>query len=462
MTPRNNFSAVTLQSGYKQQRKQQAGGNIGRHSNRPTVQITDMLYHLFDYLQKHYDLPGAGLFQSISFRAGVAMLLSLLISLVIGKYIIRWLQRMQIGESIRDLGLQGQNLKAGTPTMGGIIIIAATIVPCLLMARLDNVYILLMLFSTIWMAAIGFVDDYIKVFKKDKKGLKGIFKIMGQVGLGLIVGITMLVNDEMVVRMDPETAAQNNYEVVNSVFIADRASAEKNAFKELVHVKAPITNVPFFKNNELDYSRVLWFMGDNAADLVWIVFVIMAILVISAVSNGANLTDGLDGQATGVSAIVILTLGVLTYLSGNSVAADFLKILYIPYSAELVIFIACLLGGCIGFLWYNVFPARVFMGDTGSLTLGGIIAALAILIRKELLIPILCGVFLVENLSVIIQVWYFKYTRKKYGEGQRVFLMAPLHHHYQKKGYHEVTISMRFWIIQILLAVFTIITLKIR
>lgn len=421
-----------------------------------------MLYHLFDYLQKHYDLPGAGLFQFISFRAGVAMLLSLLISLVIGKYIIRWLQRLQIGETVRDLGLHGQNLKAGTPTMGGIIIIAATIIPCLLLARLDNVYILLMLFSTIWMAAIGFVDDYIKVFKKDKKGLKGIFKIMGQVGLGLIVGITMLVNDEMVVRMDPETAAKNNYEVVNSVFIADRASGEQNAFKELVHVKAPITNVPFFKNNELDYSRVLWFMGDNAADLVWIVFIIMTILVITAVSNGANLTDGLDGLATGVSAIVILTLGVLTYLSGNSVAADFLKILYIPYSAELVIYTACLLGGCIGFLWYNVFPARVFMGDTGSLTLGGIIAALAILIRKELLIPILCGVFLVENLSVIIQVWYFKRTKKKYGEGRRVFRMAPLHHHYQKEGYHEVTISVRFWIIQILLAVFTIITLKIR
>jgi phospho-N-acetylmuramoyl-pentapeptide-transferase len=421
-----------------------------------------MLYHLFDYLQKHYDLPGAGLFKFISFRAGVAMLLSLLISLVIGKYIIRWLQRLQIGETVRDLGLQGQNLKAGTPTMGGIIIIAATIIPCLLLARLDNVYILLMLFSTIWMAAIGFVDDYIKVFKKDKKGLKGIFKIMGQVGLGLIVGITMLVNDEMVVRMDPETAAKNNYEVVNSVFIADRASGEQNAFKELVHVKAPITNVPFFKNNELDYSRVLWFLGDNAADLVWIVFIIMTILVITAVSNGANLTDGLDGLATGVTSIVILTLGVLTYLSGNSVAADFLKILYIPYSAELVIFIACLLGGCIGFLWYNVFPARVFMGDTGSLTLGGIIAALAILIRKELLIPILCGVFLVENLSVIIQVWYFKYTKKKYGEGRRVFKMAPLHHHFQKEGYHEVTISVRFWIIQILLAVFTIITLKIR
>ncbi|MCC6410945.1 MAG: phospho-N-acetylmuramoyl-pentapeptide-transferase [Saprospiraceae bacterium] len=421
-----------------------------------------MLYHLFDYLQKHYDLPGAGLFQFISFRAGVAMLLSLLISLVIGKYIIRWLQRLQIGETVRDLGLQGQNLKAGTPTMGGIIIIAATIIPCLLLARLDNVYILLMLFSTIWMAAIGFVDDYIKVFKKDKKGLKGIFKILGQVGLGLIVGITMLVNDEMVVRMDPETAAKNKYEVINSVFVADRATGEQNAFKELVHVKAPITNVPFFKNNELDYSRVLWFLGDNAADLVWIVFIIMTILVITAVSNGANLTDGLDGLATGVSAIVILTLGVLTYLSGNSVAADFLKILYIPYSAELVIYTACLLGGCIGFLWYNVFPARVFMGDTGSLTLGGIIAALAILIRKELLIPILCGVFLVENLSVIIQVYYFKRTKKKYGEGRRIFRMAPLHHHFQKEGYHEVTISVRFWIIQILLAVFTIITLKIR
>jgi phospho-N-acetylmuramoyl-pentapeptide-transferase len=317
-----------------------------------------------------------------------------------------------------------------------------------------------MLFSTIWMATIGFVDDYIKVFKKDKKGLKGIFKVMGQVGLGLIVGITLLVSDEVVVRMEPEVAAQRGYEVMRTVFVKD--SEAPNTYKELVHVKAAITNVPFFKNNELDYSKILWFLGDNAASLVWIVFVIMTILVITAVSNGANLTDGLDGLATGVSSIVILTLGILTYLSGNSVAADFLKILYIPNSAELVIFCACLLGGCIGFLWYNTYPARVFMGDTGSLTLGGIIAALAIIIRKELLIPVLCGVFLVENVSVIMQVWYFKYTKKKYGEGRRIFLMAPLHHHFQKKGLHEVTIAVRFWIIQILLAVLTVITLKIR
>ena len=419
-----------------------------------------MLYHLFEFLRKNYDLPGAGLFQFISFRAGLAMILSLLISLVIGKYIINWLRSLQIGETVRTLGLQGENLKVGTPTMGGIIIIAATLIPCLLLARLDNVYILLMLFSTIWMATIGFVDDYIKVFKKDKKGLKGIFKVMGQVGLGLIVGITLLVSDEVVVRMDPEVATQRGYEVMRTVFVKDNEAP--NTYKELVHVKAAITNVPFFKNNELDYSKILWFLGDNAVSLVWIVFVIMTILVITAVSNGANLTDGLDGLATGVSAIVILTLGILTYLSGNSVAADFLKILYIPNSSELVIFCACLLGGCIGFLWYNTYPAKVFMGDTGSLTLGGIIAALAIIIRKELLIPVLCGVFLVENVSVIMQVWYFKYTKKKYGEGRRIFLMAPLHHHFQKKGLHEVTIAVRFWIIQILLAVLTVITLKIR
>lgn len=419
-----------------------------------------MLVHLFEYLKEHYDLPGAGLFKFISFRAGVAMLLSLLISMIIGKHIINWLRKSQIGETVRDLGLAGQTSKAGTPTMGGIIIVAATIIPCLLMARLDNVYILLMLFSTIWMFAIGFLDDYIKVFKKDKQGLKGQFKIMGQVGLGLIVGITMLMNEEVVVRMEPEVAAQNGYEVTETLFVKDPIAP--NTYKEMVYVKAPITNVPFLKNNELDYSRFLWFLGDNARDLSSIFFVIMVILVITAVSNGANLTDGLDGQAAGVSAIVIAALGMLAYLSGNSVAADFLKIFYIPYSSELVIFSACLLGGCIGFLWYNVFPARVFMGDTGSLTLGGIIAALAIVTRKELLIPLLCGVFLVENLSVIIQVWYFKYTRRKYGEGRRVFLMAPLHHHYQKKGYHEVTISVRFWIVQILLAVATIVTLKIR
>ncbi len=419
-----------------------------------------MLVHLFEYLKDHYDLPGAGLFKFISFRAGLAMLLSLLISMIIGKRIIDWLRMSQIGETVRDLGLAGQTSKAGTPTMGGIIIVAATLIPCLLLARLDNVYILLMLFSTVWMFAIGFLDDYIKVFKKDKEGLKGRFKILGQVGLGLIVGITMLVNDEVVVRMEPEVAAQKGYKVMESLYVKD--ASVPNTYKEMVYVKAPITNVPFFKNNELDYSRFLWFLGDNARDLSSIFFVLMVILVITAVSNGANLTDGLDGQAAGVSAIVIAALGMLAYLSGNSVAADFLKIFYIPYSSELVVFSACLLGGCIGFLWYNVFPARVFMGDTGSLTLGGIIAALAIVTRKELLIPLLCGVFLVESLSVIIQVWYFKYTRKKYGEGRRVFLMAPLHHHYQKKGYHEVTISVRFWIVQILLAVATIITLKIR
>jgi len=419
-----------------------------------------MLVHLFEYLQEHYDLPGAGLFKFISFRAGMAMILSLLISMIIGKWIIRWLQKLQIGETVRDLGLAGQTSKSGTPTMGGIIIVAATLIPCFLLARLDNVYILLMLFSTIWMFVIGFLDDYIKVFKKDKEGLKGKFKILGQVGLGLIVGITMLVNDDVVVRMEPAVAAQKGYTVMESLFIKDPTAA--NTYREMVYVKAPITNLPFFKNNELDYSGFLWFLGDNARDLSSIFFVIMVILVITAVSNGANLTDGLDGQAAGVSAIVIAALGMLAYLSGNSVAADFLKIFYIPYSSELVIFSACLLGGCIGFLWYNVYPARVFMGDTGSLTLGGIIAALAIVTRKELLIPLLCGVFLVENLSVIIQVWYFKYTKRKYGEGRRVFLMAPLHHHYQKKGYHEVTISVRFWIIQILLAVATIITLKIR
>lgn len=419
-----------------------------------------MLYYLFEYLKSTYDLPGAGLFQYISFRAGTALILSLLISIFIGKHIINWLRSLQIGETVRDLGLAGQTSKAGTPTMGGVIIVAATVIPCILLARLDNIYILLMLISTAWMFAIGFIDDYIKVFKKDKKGLKGIFKVMGQVGLGLIVGITMLVNDEVVVRMEPSAATTYGYRVTNSLFVKDNTAP--NTYKEMVYVKAPITNVPFFKNNELDYSRLLWFLGDNARGLSSILFVIMTILVITAVSNGANLTDGLDGQAAGVSAIVITALGILAYLSGNSVAAEFLKILYIPYSGELVIFTACLMGGCIGFLWYNVYPARVFMGDTGSLTLGGIIAALAIIIRKELLVPLLCGVFLIENLSVIIQVWYFKHTKKKYGEGRRVFLMAPLHHHYQKQGFHEVTISVRFWIIQILLAVLTIITLKIR
>jgi phospho-N-acetylmuramoyl-pentapeptide-transferase len=422
-----------------------------------------MLVHLIEYLKDAIDFPGAGLFKYISFRAGLALVLSLVISLLVGRRIIARLRKLQIGETIRDLGLKGENLKAGTPTMGGIIIILATLVPCLLLARLDNIYIQLMLFSTVWMATIGFVDDYIKVFKKDKEGLKGRFKIAGQVGLGLIVGVTLLVSDDVVVRMEPEVAAANGFRVTDTVQVKVwNKQTDKIEEKPYVYAKAPITNVPFLKNNELDYSRILWFLGDNARGVSSILFVIMTILVVTAVSNGANLTDGLDGLATGVSAVVILALGVLTYVSGNSIAADFLNILFIPNSAELVIFSACLLGGCLGFLWYNVFPARVFMGDTGSLTLGGMIAALSIIIRKELLIPLLCGVFLIENLSVIMQVWYFKYTKKKYGEGRRIFLMAPLHHHFQKKGYHEVTLSVRFWVVQIILAVLTIITLKVR
>lgn len=419
-----------------------------------------MLVHLFEYLQQHYDLPGAGLFRYISFRAGAAMLLALLFSMIIGKRIIDKLRKLQIGETVRDLGLSGQNIKAGTPTMGGIILVAATLLPVLLFARLNNVYVILMIVSTVWMFIIGFIDDYIKVFKKDKEGLKGRFKIMGQVGLGLIVGLTMLLNDNVVVRMTPLVAAEHGYTVTDTILVKNPGSEQ--TFTTMVYAKAPITNVPFVKNNELDYSRLLWFLGDNARDLSSILFVIMSIFVITAVSNGANLTDGLDGQLAGVSAIVCMALGILAYVSGNSVAADFLNIYYLPNTGEMVIYAACLLGACIGFLWYNVFPARVFMGDTGSLTLGGIIAAMAIVLRKELLIPVLCGVFLVENLSVIIQVWWFKRTKKKYGEGRRVFLMAPLHHHYQKKGYHEVTISVRFWIVQILLAAATIITLKIR
>jgi phospho-N-acetylmuramoyl-pentapeptide-transferase len=418
-----------------------------------------VLYYLFEYLNQTYDLPGAGLFQFSSFRAGLAMIFSLVISLLVGRRIITYLQKLQISDEQRALGLSGEKLKAGTPTMGGVIIILATLIPCLLFAKLDNIYIILMLISVSWLSIIGFADDYIKVFKKDKKGLKSIFKVLGQIGLGLIVGVVMLRSNEITVRMDRATAQINGYKVVNTVTVKDKFT---NQLDTLVHVKAPITNVPFFKNNELDYSRVLWFLGDNARDLVWLIFVLMAVFVITAVSNGANLTDGLDGLCTGVSAIVITVLGILAFLSGNSVAADYLNILYIPQSGEMVIFAACLLGGCIGFLWYNVFPARVFMGDTGSLMLGGIIAAMAIVLRKELLIPLLCGVFLVENLSVIIQVWYFKHTKKKYGEGRRIFLMSPLHHHFQKKGLHEATITARFWIVQILLAVVTIITLKIR
>ncbi|MBP7184109.1 MAG: phospho-N-acetylmuramoyl-pentapeptide-transferase [Saprospiraceae bacterium] len=418
-----------------------------------------MLYYLFEFLEKNYDLPGTGLFKYISFRAGFGIILSLLISLLVGKQIINKLKKLQIGESVRNLGLTGQVEKQGTPTMGGIIIILSILIPTLLLAKLSNVYVILMIISTIWMGAIGFIDDYIKVFRKNKEGLKGIFKIIGQIGLGLIVAITMLYNNNIVVRMTPEEAMKNKYEIVGKI--------QTNEFsritpKEMVYVKTTITNVPFFKGNEYDYSKLIPLVTDNRSILLNIIFTLIVIFIVTAVSNAANLTDGIDGLATGISAIIGSVLLLFAYLSGNTIAADYLGIVDIPYSGELVVFTACFVGACVGFLWYNTYPAQIFMGDTGSLTLGGIIAALSILLRKELLIPILCGIFLVENLSVIIQVSYFKYTKKKYGEGKRVFLMSPLHHHYQKKGFHESKIVTRFWIVQIILAVFTIITLKIR
>ncbi len=415
---------------------------------------------MFEYLYKDLNIPGTGVFRFITFRAGLAIVLSLLISIVFGKRIIQSLRRRQIGETVRDLGLEGQKEKEGTPTMGGIIIVLAIVVPCLLVARLDNVYIILMLISTLWMASIGYLDDYIKVVKKDKDGLKGVFKIIGQVGLGLLVAITMLMSNDVTVRMTPQEAEQGEYKIVKTVMVEDPHNAGK--LVEMVHAKAAITNVPFFKNNELDYGRLLDFMHMNKEVMLWIVFIVAVVFIITAVSNAANLTDGIDGLATGVSATIGAVLAAFAYLSGNSVFADYLNITFIPNSSELVIFSSCFIGACTGFLWHNSFPARVFMGDTGSLTLGGIIAALAIVLRKELLLPILCGIFVVENLSVIIQRYYFKYTKKKYGEGRRVFLMAPIHHHFQKKGYHEAKIVTRFWIVSIILAVMTILTLKIR
>lgn len=407
-----------------------------------------MLYYIAQYFP---DVQGMGLFDFITFRAGIAMIISLIISMLLGGRIIRWLQKQQIGETVRDLGLEGQLAKQGTPTMGGLIIIMAILVPCLLMAKLHNVYIMLMILATSWLGIIGFADDYIKVFRKNKEGLSGKFKILGQVVLGLIIGITMLVNDEIVVQMDLDVVKDHKVEVISTNFETETAL-----------VKTTITNVPFFKGREFDYCMVLGFLGDNAGKFVWVVFIPFVIFVVTAVSNAANLTDGLDGLATGICAIIGIALGGLAYVSGNSIAAEYLNILYLPGTGELVVFAACFLGACIGFLWYNSFPAQVFMGDTGSLTLGGIIAAMAILIRKELLIPVLCGVLLMETLSVMIQVSYFKYTKKKYGEGQRVFLMSPLHHHYQKKGMPEAKIVTRFWIVGILLAVLTLITLKVR
>jgi len=417
-----------------------------------------MLYYLFEYLQQ-LGLPGAGVFEYISFRSALAAIISLVISIVFGKKIISSLKRLQVGETVRDLGLDGQKEKEGTPTMGGILIIISIIVPTLLLCKLDNIYIILLITTTIWIGGIGFLDDYIKVFKKNKKGLKGWFKICGQVGLGLIVAFTMLWHSDIVVRMPVDQAVEKGWKITAEPFpvVISKLNQVPDTIL-MAHVKAPITNVPFRKNNELDYC---FFVGGNI-DLVWILLVPFLIFIITAVSNGANLTDGLDGLLTGVAAIIGAALGILAYVSSNAIFADYLNILFLPHTEELVIFSACFLGACIGFLWYNSYPASVFMGDTGSLAIGGIIAVMAIVLRKELLIPILCGVILMETLSVTLQVGYFKYTKRKYGEGRRIFLMSPLHHHYQKKGWHEMKIVIRFWIVAILLAILTIITLKLR
>ena len=421
-----------------------------------------MLYHIFEYLEKHYHVGGAGLFQYISFRAGAAIITSLLISLLFGNRIIRSLKRLQVGETVRELGLDGQKEKEGTPTMGGFIILLATWVPCLLFARLDNIYIILMLVTTLWMTAIGFADDYIKVFKKDKNGLAGKFKIFGQVVLGVVVAIVMLYHSDVVIRMPIEDAIAGGYEVMDEFTTEVTTIGQAKEMVNMAYVKSTLTNIPFFKGNNFEYSSLLGFLGDNGKHLIWIVFLPIVIFIITAVSNAANLTDGIDGLATGISAIIGATLGILAYVSGNTIIADYLNILYIPHSGELVIFAACFVGGCVGFLWFNSYPAKVFMGDTGSLTIGAIIATMAILLRKEFLIPILCGIFVVENISVVLQVGYFKYTRKKYGEGRRIFKMAPLHHHFQKLGMHEARIVTRFWIVGIILAVLTMITLKVR
>lgn len=416
-----------------------------------------MLYYFFKYLDK-LDFPGAGIFQYITFRSACAIILSLILATVIGKKVIKILQKQQIGEDIRDLGLEGQMQKKGTPTMGGIIILLSILIPVLLFARLDNVYIQLMIISTLWLGAIGFADDYIKVFRRHKEGLKGRFKVIGQVGLGLIVGITLYASDDVVIR---EKVSVGSAGVITSM--VDEGFREENTTRILAQdVKSTKTTIPFFKDNEFDYAWFTSFAGKYAEELGWVVFVLITILIVTAVSNGANLTDGLDGLATGTSVIAGATLGILAYVSGNMVYADYLNIMYIPHSGELVVFGAAFIGATIGFLWYNSFPAQVFMGDTGSLSLGGIIAVFAIVLHKELLIPILCGIFLMENLSVVMQVSYFKYTKKRFGEGRRVFLMAPLHHHFQKKGIPEPKIVTRFWIVGIILAVLTIVTLKMR
>nr|WP_315186115.1 phospho-N-acetylmuramoyl-pentapeptide-transferase [uncultured Flavobacterium sp.] len=409
-----------------------------------------MLYYLFEYLNKTLDVSGTGVFQYITFRSALALMLSLLLSTIYGKRIISFLRNQQVGETVRELGLAGQNEKAGTPTMGGLIIIFATLVPVLLFAKLDNIYIVLLIVTTLWMGVIGFIDDYIKIFKKDKQGLKGIFKVIGQVGLGLIVGSVLYFSPAVTVRKDTAKA---------DIF---KAPTESVIAQAPVEEKSTATTIPFFKNNELDYAEALAWTGEGYEKWAWLIFIPVVIFIITAVSNGANLTDGIDGLAAGTSAVSVLALGIFTFLSGNIIFSNYLNIMYIPNSGEMTVFIAAFVGSLIGFLWYNSYPASVFMGDTGSLTIGGIIAVLAIAVRKELLIPLLCGIFLVENFSVVLQVTYFKYTKKRFGEGRRIFLMSPLHHHYQKKGYHESKIVTRFWIVAIMLAILSIVTLKLR
>lgn len=410
-----------------------------------------MLYYLFEFLERAYNFPGASLFGFITFRAAIAIIMSLAISTIWGKRIILYLQKKQLGESIRDLGLEGQVEKAGTPTMGGLIIILATLIPVFLLAKLENIYVILLIVTTLWMGAIGFMDDFLKIRKKDKEGLQGKFKIFGQVGLGIIVGATMFFHPDITVKEEIANKPAKQEQVVGT---------SKQEFSK--EIKALTTTIPFVKNNEIDYSILVSWLGEDYVKYAWLLFIPIVIFIVTAVSNGANLTDGIDGLAAGSSAIIVLTLGIFAWVSGNIIFSDYLDVMYIPRSGEMVIFITAFVGALIGFLWYNTYPAQVFMGDTGSLTIGGIIAVIAIAIRKELLIPLLCGIFFIETLSVMLQVSWFKYTKKKTGEGRRIFLMSPLHHHYQKKGIHESKIVTRFWIIGILLAIITIVTLKVR
>ncbi len=410
-----------------------------------------MLYYLFRYLDRVYDVPGAGLFEFITFRASLSVILSLFIAIVYGKKIINYLQKQQIGETVRDLGLEGQDEKAGTPTMGGIIIILATLIPVLLFAKLENIYVILLIVTTIWMGTIGFTDDYIKKFKNDKQGLPGKFKVIGQTVLGLFVGAVMYLHPNIVVQR-----------TVESPGVQTEVIAQKSDSSFYVRDKTMLTTIPFVKENEFDYSQLISWAGENYKSYVWLIFIPIVIFIITAVSNGANLTDGIDGLAAGTSAIIGITLALFAWVSGNFIFSDYLNIMFIPNTGEMTIFITAFVGALIGFLWYNAYPAQVFMGDTGSLTIGGIIAVIAIAVRKELLIPILCGIFLVENFSVVLQVSWFKYTKRKFGEGRRVFRMSPLHHHYQIKGFHESKIVTRFWIVGIFLAILTIVTLKIR